>query len=314
MVQNLFKKPFQIFIFCVLAFISFGAKAGEPPFGFIYTTDLNPKGTYEFEQKVNYQRGQAHGIYNNFEIQSEFEYGVTNDFQAAFYLNYDYIAAKNNDARGKTTSNKIPAQHNPNESYRALLYRGISTEFIYRILSPYKDSFGLAFYVQPSYGSQEIGLENKIIIHKNFLDDRLVLASNINLEYEKERQGAVFGSQAGDTDFSSGWSKETHLDFLFGASYRFFSNWSFGWEHRLHNDFDGHKIARSKHTQIVNFTGPAIHYGGKNFFATLSVLKQVSAKALTSDEKQNYVGDKIYGDHANYDGIRLIIGIPFQTN
>lgn len=37
----------------VLCTISPYAKADEPVFGYVYTTDLNPKGATQFEQKID---------------------------------------------------------------------------------------------------------------------------------------------------------------------------------------------------------------------------------------------------------------------
>ncbi len=63
------------------------ARAGEGLFGFVYTLDLQPKGSWEFEQRVDTTHGQAVGSYNLTELRSELEYGLTNDVQIAGYLN-----------------------------------------------------------------------------------------------------------------------------------------------------------------------------------------------------------------------------------
>ncbi|MFP5478022.1 MAG: hypothetical protein ACLGJD_30685, partial [Gammaproteobacteria bacterium] len=57
------------------------AQAGEGAFGWVYTLDLQPKGTAEFEQKVDVTHGQATGRYDFGLYRSELEYGITNDLQ-----------------------------------------------------------------------------------------------------------------------------------------------------------------------------------------------------------------------------------------
>ena len=298
-------------VFVATFFMSLSAEAGEPIFGYIYSTDLMPKGKSEFEQRVTGQRGQAHGVYNGVLMRSEIEYGITDDFQIAGYLNYDYINGKNNDTSGKTTAELIPADHNPEDSYRAWQYRSTAVEFIYRILSPYKDPFGLAVYFEPYYGPRTREYEGRIILQKNFLDDRLVFAANIVAEYEKEKIAGTFGAEVGDDDFDAAWSKMVKFDTYLGVSYRFAANWSAGLEYRLHNDFDGHRVSRSNHTQLAHFAGPTIHYGGKNFFVTLAALLQIQGRGLTEDEKENVRNTRIYGDHADVEALRLTFGIPF---
>jgi hypothetical protein len=311
MIQNLFKKPLKIFVFCVLVFISFGVKAGESPFGFIYTTDLMPKEKLEFEQRSTFQDGQSQGDYNSVLMRSELEYGITDNFQIAGYLNYDYVAAKNNDVNGQTSSELIPTNHNPSKSYKAWTYRSTAVEFIYRILSPYKDPFGLALYFEPYYGKRVREYEGRLILQKNFLDDSLIFAANIVAEYEKEKFAGAFGAAKDDEYYSSQWSKMVKFDTYLGVSYRFASRWAAGLEYRLHNDYDGHRISRSNHTQIAHFVGPTLHYARKEFFTTLALLYQVSGKGLNTNEKSNTVGGRIYGDHANVEALRLTIGVPF---
>ena len=63
------------------------AHAGESPFGFIYTTDTQPKGTFELEQWATLRKGKQQGNFDLWQHRTEIEYGVTNNFQASLYLN-----------------------------------------------------------------------------------------------------------------------------------------------------------------------------------------------------------------------------------
>jgi hypothetical protein len=290
----------------------FSAKADEPVFGYVYTTDLNPKGTTQFEQKIDDRYGQAHGVYNNIKMQSEIEYGVTDDFQAALYINYSHINAKNNSTDGTTEGLDIPANHDSSNSYHAFQYDSISTEFIYRVLSPYTDPIGLAFYFEPTIGPRERELEGKIILHKNFLDDQLITAANITVSYEQEKVSSAFESESGDEGEVPEWSKAAMLDFTAGVSYRFIPNWFFGVEYRNHNEFGGTwRMSRATQEHTAHFLGPVLHYGGRKFFATLGFRYQIAANGF-GDQKSQMRSNKVYGDeHTTIDGIRLIFGYPF---
>jgi hypothetical protein len=78
------------------------ARADEPIFGFIYTTDLLPKDKTEFEQWMTWKRQKAHGSFNLLEWRSEFSYGITDAFQLSGYLNYDWTEANHNAVDGTT--------------------------------------------------------------------------------------------------------------------------------------------------------------------------------------------------------------------
>ncbi|NBV06787.1 MAG: hypothetical protein EBS06_06085 [Proteobacteria bacterium] len=297
----------------VLCAASHSARADEPVFGYIYTTDLNPKGTTQFEQKIDDRYGQAHGSYNNVKMQSEIEHGVTDSFQAALYINYSFINAKKNSVAGTTEGIDIPANHNPDNSFHASRYDSFSIELIKRVLSPYTDPIGLAFYFEPTLGPRERELEGKVILHKNFLDDQLITAANITISYEQEKTSSMFGTQPGDDDYQDPhWEKAAMLDFSAGVSYRFIPNWFFGVEYRNHNEFGGTwRMSRATQEHTAHFLGPVLHYGGRKFFATLGFRYQIGANAFGEQKAETYHG-KVYGDeHTRVDGIRLILGYPF---
>jgi hypothetical protein len=69
--------------------------------------------------------------------------------------------------------------------------------FKFKALDPSKHGIGIAFYIEPSWSRihkvagekvTEYELELKLIVQKNFLDNRLVWATNLTLEPEWERE------------------------------------------------------------------------------------------------------------------------------
>ena len=150
----------------------FTARAHEAIFSWTYTTDLTPKGHGEFEQWVTTRWEKEHGSYSVVDFREEFEYGVTDNFQLAIYLNHHYVQA-NDDVPAEDPArpgNRLPGAyetggedvhvgHNPATAFDSYHFDSVSLEGIYRLLSPYKDPLGLALYFEPSVGDQETGLE-----------------------------------------------------------------------------------------------------------------------------------------------------------
>lgn len=273
------------------------AKADEPLFGYVYTTDVLPKGKYEIEQWATLREGQAQGTFHDLKLRSEVEYGITNNFQVAGYVNYSYIDANRNSTNGLTEGLDIPPAHDPTQPYRKARFDGVSAEFIWRVMSPYKKPFGLALYIEPEIGPRERAIEFKVIAQKNFLDDRLVLAANAFVELEREEQDGEV-------------TKATQFEVDLGASYRFRPNWSVGVEYRNHNEFVGYGFGEQEHT--AHFLGPNVHYASQKWFFTLTALYQIGATGFNDEQRANIVGGKIYGDeHTKWDGIRFKIGRVF---
>lgn len=287
------------------------AHASEAVFGYLYTTDTAPKGKNEVEQWVTDREGQAHGYYHGIYLRSEFEHGITDDLQLSVYVNTAYIAAHNNSVDHLTEGLDISPDHNPYKRQASGHFDGVSAELLWRVMSPYTKPFGLAFYIEPSIGPRESGLELQAIAQKNFLDDRLVLATNVWLEFDKER-GTNLGAIASSAPPSFAGTKATYLEEDAGISYRFRRNFSVGLEFRNHNEFANWSIAGKDQQHTAFFLGPNIHYGGERWFATLAVLRQLGATGFTDDQRAQIYHGRLYGnEHTTWDGIRLIVGRAF---
>ncbi len=210
------------------------ARAHEAIFAWTYTTDLTPKGHGEFEQWLTARWEKEHGDYSVIDFREEFEYGMTDNFQLALYLNYHYVYANDD----------VPAE------------------------DP-KDPLGFALYFEPSVGDQETELEWKILLQKNWLEDRLVWALNINYELEFEKE-------------DDGYERDGVFEWFTGISYRFMRNWSAGLEFWNHHEFADATV----HEHSAYFVGPTIHYGGERWWATLGFLHQLprlDCAAVTSN-------------------------------
>jgi hypothetical protein len=189
------------------------AAADDQPFLTISTTDIQTEHGMEFEQTTGWKSGHANEAANEFFTRAEIEYGITDDLQIAGYLNYEFE---------EVHPHPLPS---PLEKSSVL---GVSGELIWRVMNPYFDPFGLAFYVEPSIAPNTRELEIKILAQKNFLNDTLRTALNINFEDVWER------------DSLGSWQKSSALEFNLGASYNVTPDFSVGVELGNERGFDGH--------------------------------------------------------------------------
>lgn len=251
--------------------------AEESQFGYVYTTDLLPQGAKEVEQWATWRHQKISGYFDQIDGRTEFEYGMMDKLQLAFYANYVWARAYHNGPFGDTTPPE-PLSYDrpgPDDHYNAKRFVGFSGEAIYRLWSPYTDPLGVAVYVEPTVGPAFRELETKLILQKNFLDDRLVTAFNFTYAPEWRYDWA-------DDSFThKKWQEETDINFNVAASYRFAPNWSAGFE--LVNEHEYNSYNFTKESNNGYFFGPSIHYGGKQFFVTATFLEQLPWATAHSD-------------------------------
>lgn len=275
------------------------ALAGESPFGWIYTADVAPPGTKEFEQWVDVQTKQTQGSYTNVFLRSELEFGITPKYQTSVYLNSRFINAYRNQMDGTTAgpNTDIPDNFDPTSRYKMSRVESVSWENIYQVSNPLVDPIGLALYVEPSWGPRNKELEFKLILQKNFLDDRLIWATNFVTAIENNKRGSSV-------------ERATEVDFLTGLSYRFMNNWSAGLEARNHREFTGYGYGVANHSAW--FLGPNIHYATKSWWLTAAWRTQMPwASGFQDDQKEVISGGRIYGDEHTRNQFMFKVGVPF---
>ena len=273
------------------------AHADEPLFGFVYTTDLLPKGRSEAEQWITLREGRANGDFHLVRTRTELSHGVTNNLQLSGYLDLAYANVKNNGPDGTTIPPEVFADYeaDPDQRFTKTRLQDVSVEAIYRFSSPYKSPIGAALYVEPSIGPRTRELETKLILQKNFIDDRLVFAFNATLAYEWRKLHADPEAEPGSIEARDHWDKETDVNFGLAGSYRFARNWSAGAEVQNEREWAGlNPFNADKRINQAWYAGPTIHYGGQKFFATFTTLFQLR---LGHDyaEKDNAIDAVIHG-------------------
>lgn len=295
----------QLWMLCVITSLNGITHAGEGMFGFLTTLDTQPKGTFEFEQRIDVTHGQQTGTYNLGLYRSEIEYGLTDDIQIAGYLNTYSVNAKNNYKNNEmcdgaknpcTAGFGVPSSAHDKGSYRSTKVDGGSLEFTWRISNPVTNPVGFGLYVEPTLGRLEDSLEVRLLMQSNFLDDRFIVGANVVFEPEKEKYDEKI-------------IRNSMLDLLYGATYRFAPRWSAGLEGRLHTDHDGYFL--NKHIQTAHFLGPTVHYAGKKWWATASWRHQLQGRCFadgTGDCGINY--NKVSDNHGE-DQFVMKFGVPF---
>ncbi|APB99443.1 DUF6662 family protein [Polynucleobacter asymbioticus] len=282
------------------------ASAGEGNFGWIYTLDLQPKGKVEFEERLQMNNGQAAGSYQTWYSRTELEYGVTDDFQIAGYLNAYKVNAKNNylnpdvcgDNTPCTAGSGVPQSVTDSgaSSYSKTGLDGGSIEAIYRITDPITSPVGVGVYFEPTLGRNANALEYRLLLQSNFIDDRLILAANVIAEQEQLKSNGFL-------------LQESMLDLLVGASYRFMPKLSAGVEARFHNDFYGYMWQSP--TQNAIFVGPNIHYAEKDWWVTAAWRAQLSGGTCHNTGAGDCWGNKVWDSHTQNE---FIVKVGFPLN
>ena len=295
-----------------LGLIPGATRAGEPIFGYSYLTDTLPAGQSEFEQWGTLFKGKQQGSFGLLRMRSAYERGVTGELQLAGYVNYYRIKGNGYSADGLTEGgfeNFVPENHNPTKAYSSTKLESYSVEAIWRLWSPYKDPLGVAFYVEPSLGPENRTLEARAILQKNFIDDRLVLVTNLGFEKEKRRFTGNPLADPADEEFKQRWVKEQELVFTFGAAYRFAPGWSAGAEARRETEF--HALNFKSRNKDFTFwsLGPTLHFGAKDWFATVAWQHQLAnAKVYSPDIADWRYQGRLYGDEATRNELRVKLG------
>lgn len=241
----------------VVAVNSSPAPADENLFGYLYGAEVLPAHQNEVYQWLTVRRGKGIGHYVAWDASLEYERGLDNRWQFSAYVN-----AKKHSVHGVPGLEKVDSAG----------FSGAQVAFKYMALSPFKDPVGLAFYIEPGYARidkvsgeriKEYELESKLIVQKNFLEDRLVAAVNATLEFEVERGAGAASNE-----------KEFVAELTAGLSYRVAPRWFVGLETRWHTEFPQEDDFSQEH--LAHFFGPVVHYGAEHWWFTATWLPQIS--------------------------------------
>ena len=278
----------------------------------------------EAEQWLTQRSDKSQGTYTLTQTRTEFEYGITDYWTLSIYANAYRVKAENDNSSASRTNysagsgdgdevtgggpvtfgSYVPHYERlplPSSKYAKTDFESISVESINQLKSPYKDGYGLASYVEVTYGDKTKELELKVLYQKNLLEDDLILAANGVLELEQEDWA--------DTGKSE---KETMLAFNGGASYRLAAHWRLGLELRNERAFEGAYSLASKHRNYSAwYAGPSLHYSANGYSLTVGYQQQLPLASAYSDAARvQLVDDRVY-NYSEKNIWRVLVGLSF---
>jgi hypothetical protein len=214
-----------------LALVS-SASATERRFAFTYETTTAPKGSFEVETTTLWESGKG---FDTFLFRPEIEFGITDRFQLAFYLG--------------------DIEHAREAGANSTIWAGSGIEAIYQLTDPNKSALGSALYFETILNDNDLELEGKILLQKNF--GRVILAWN----------GVV------EAHWEDGYETRVGvLEQTLGLSYQLNPGFSVGLEAKQEVAFDDWSDSQGN----AVFVGPNISYRKGSFFGAATCLFRVS--------------------------------------
>ena len=256
------------------------ARADERRFTYTYEPETIPQGALEFEQWVTLRTQRTKGgnvkqeNFNRWELREELEYGVTDHYSVALYLN----------ARAESFRD---VSKSPAEDTSDFEFKGVSIENRYMLLNPAEHAIGLTLYLEPTFSGDEFELEQKIILGQRHGDWKWAF----NLTHATEWENNFHET-------------EGEFEAAFGITRDLGKRWSLGLELRNHNEWPEYRTW--EHTAL--FLGPVVNYRQEKWWATLTVLPQIYGANFGGDPDGNRL--QVLDEHERVN-VRLIIGISF---
>ena len=225
-------------------------RADDQPFLTLDATDIEPELGHELEQNFVWLSGKSGQSFNAVEGESELEYGYSDQIQLAAAVAYDWTRQRDH---------TLPL--GPAVSGTAI--DGVSGEAIYQALNVYFDPIGLGVLVAPGVGRNARSIETKLLLQKNFFNDRLRAVVNLGGEIGSERDAGA-------------WSDVSALTVGAGIAYNITWEWSAAIEFNAEHDFDGLLLnGRAIPTASNFYAGPTIQYVAHPWTASVGVQTQL---------------------------------------
>ena len=235
MIQTRLRRSVLLILLLILPAIA--AVAGVRHFGYVYEAVTSAPGSLDIENWVTWSRTSNPQRADQVDFRHEFEFGVTENFQASLYV-ADWFYASD-------------PQHS------GFSYSDSALELIYNLSNPVIDPIGLALYEEIRAGDRVFELESKLIAQKNL--GPFIFGYNLTLEAVWEGPGLQ--------------DREGELQQALGASYEVSQTLSVGME-MLH-EFVFPDWGDKERTRNF-FVGPNVCYRHRNWFVTVTALAQAT--------------------------------------
>jgi hypothetical protein len=234
-----------------------------------------PAGEFEFEQWITLRSQRTAKVdqedYNLWELREEFEYGVTDNYTLALYLNTESESFRRNNGMSESDFS----------------FKGLSLENKYLVLNPAEHSVGLSLYLEPAFSGEEAEVEEKIILGQRHGDWKWALNLTHATEWEDNLHAV-----------------EGELEATVGVARVLGKRWSIGLEVRSLTKLPEYEEVET----TALFLGPAFSYRQEKWWAALTVLPQVWGKNYDGGGDGSARLDLVHNEKVN---IRLLFGLEF---
>ncbi len=238
-------------------FIFSAATAQDRNFARTYQSNVLNKGNFDLEVWSTYSFGRD-DFYSKLVQRFEFEFGVTDRLQTAFYLNYGQVSYFDPEGDGsvKTGTTGI----------------SFSNEWKYKISDPVANRLGSAIYGEYTVSTSEIELEAKIILDKRIGDElfamNIVGEAEFEPEYESEKQ---------ETEYEN---EENKLNIELAYMHLSKKGFGLGVEVENRNAFE-----KGEWEYSALYAGPTFSYhAAKSWWLILNVMPQITDLKSSSGE------------------------------
>lgn len=251
------------------------ALATDRRFTYTYEPETLPAGAKEFEQWVTLGIGRTKNVgqenFNRWDFREEFEYGVTDNYQIALYLN------------GRNTSYRDGAGNDISD----FSFEGVSLENKYNLLNPATKPVGVSLYLEGTYSGTEAEIEQKIIFGQRHGDWKWAL----NLTHATEWEDNLH-------------EVEGELEGTIGIARDLGKRWTLGLELRSITKIPNYEEFET----TALYLGPTVSYRQDNWWAALSVMPQVWGRDWDHSGDGHDNLDLAHNERVQ---IRLLFGIDF---
>jgi len=259
----------------IIGLLAVCAGATGRRFTFTYEPETMPQGAKEFEQWITLRTQRTKNVdqenYNQWDFREEFEYGVTDNYQVALYLN------------GRSTSYRSKVEGDVSD----FSFEGFSLENIYNVLNPATKPVGLSLYLEGTYSGEEAEIEQKLIFGQRHGDWKWAL----NLTHATEWEDNLH-------------EVEGELEATLGVGRDLGKRWCVALELRSITKIPNYEEFET----TALYLGPTVSYRQDNWWAGLSILPQVWGRDWdhSGDGYDNL--DLAHNERVH---IRLLFGIDF---
>lgn len=239
---------FSPVIIIFLLMLALNVQAQDRIFTYTYQSGTLDKGQREIEIWNTLHSGRD-DYYRGLKSRIEFEIGLSSKLQTSFYLNYE----------SSTSGILVPGEITKSYLISEKEF-GFSNEWKLKLSDPSANRLGSAVYAELEISPNEVALETKLILDKQY--DKFYHALNLTIEPEWEAES---GTDEIEQEF------ELEFGLNYGLAWNINQNWNAGLELMNVN-----KYAMDEHLEYAAvFIGPALSYSNESFWINFTLMPQL---------------------------------------